>query len=686
MTDVKSTEIVKRMIAADVLAEGETLRVRIFPKSGETSKNSQGKSIPCIITDGKEHMKGFLIGNAATLVEVHDERPLILLVESYVASLANVKDHDALVYISAANIKSRSKTRLRSPTGRTTTAPSQKRIQGGVAPAFLQNFSHVLSDEALAGLHKLAATEAREHLMRVSNFLVQHAAISTIQSSPRVGAHTNHGHLVDYMAALKEFRESQMDRQKASLVSNAGREDTERSTLIVQQHSQALKEALTEEQFLTTEKLRAWHATLCGQGIHKEAGKLRVKSVRVGHVHFRHHQHVKTDLDAICQELRRLELRFLQKQSLLSNSKESQGLAAVTLAAAVLFSVIDVHGFSDGNGRLARIALNWCLRRFGLPFVIHLFATPAQRSEYTEAIVKTRRNLALVGRGHCSESDIVHALEEAGAFAPMVNLILDRLAKTITEFEKLVEEKSRAGAEEAELSAAKRVRQRERAGTCLICFDDNPNIATLCCGKAVHLNCVAQWISSNTSCPNCREQFPALSPRVRARQQESEDETLEDEDETVEDTEETVEMDDDTQVLDALNRNGFTTDAYTIEELRRSGFFDLARQIAEGHNNLYEDGEDTMYEDNTTSVYDEDDTTPSDEGHADETTTSDGATMEDATESETEETSSAQNRPDLPPFCTGHNCHNRAARDCSNSTCGRCCQLYGRYYCQRHNT
>jgi hypothetical protein len=95
---------------------------------------------------------------------------------------------------------------------------------------------------------------------------------------------------------------------------------------------------------------------------------------------------------------------------------------------------------------------------------------------------------------------LVHAHEAAGALGPLVDLILDRLAKTIGEFEKVVLTKSRLVSEETEARAAKAVRDRERAGTCLICFDDNPNIGTLCCGKAVHLNCVAQWLSQNNSC------------------------------------------------------------------------------------------------------------------------------------------------------------------------------------------
>ena len=667
----RKEDAVVRMIAAEALADGETLRVRIFPQAVKGAPNN---SIPCLISDGIYHIKGRLIGNAATLVNVHDDRSLIIAVESFVSSHANVKEQDPLVYISSLSIKSRSSSNKRAPKG-TTAAPGQKRIQGGIAPSFLHNFAHVMSDDALSGVHQLSP-ECQEHIKRISKFLAHHSAMTTIHAAGTNSPAASSNHLQDYVAAWKEFQASQMDRQKISLNSNCGREGASRSSLIAQQHVKALQEALNDStSFMTPERLCAWHGILCGEGIHEEAGRLRTKAVRVGHVHFRHYEHMARDLKNACNELQRLETRFMTKLSL-PESREKNGLASVTLAAAVMFSILDIHGFADGNGRLGRIGLNWSLRRFGVPFVINLFASPGQRREYTAAIVKTRRNLALVGRGHCSELDVVHALEEAGAFAPMVELIADRLSKTIGEFEKIVEEKSKIGVEEAELRAAKRVRDRERAGTCVICFDENPNIATLCCGKAVHLNCVATWLSSASapSCPTCREQFPALSPRVRAPPVQNEDDDLEEtEDDTEFDTMEDLdELDDDTTSI--LEHDDYVPT--NEEEQHALESLDVISRLA----HLYANQSNSPMQGTSSHEEESEGSTLSDEG-----TTEDDTNMV-VDEEEDGETTTEEAESNERQVCCGRNCRNIAALDCSNGTCGRCCQLYGRYHCDRHNT
>ena len=70
-------------------------------------------------------------------------------------------------------------------------------------------------------------------------------------------------------------------------------------------------------------------------------------------------------------------------------------------------------------------------------------------------------------------------------------------------------------------------RRSLQADTCCICCDDeqgSPNIATLCCGLPVHLNCMSRWLATAEqrgaapSCPSCRAAMPAaeLAERLRS--------------------------------------------------------------------------------------------------------------------------------------------------------------------------
>ena len=61
-----------------------------------------------------------------------------------------------------------------------------------------------------------------------------------------------------------------------------------------------------------------------------------------------------------------------------------------------------------------------------------------------------------------------------------------------------------------ESRAATNFTETAAAGSCLICMDDDPNIATLCCGKAVHINRMATWLSNRLECPHCKTVLPSL--------------------------------------------------------------------------------------------------------------------------------------------------------------------------------
>jgi Ring finger domain len=316
-------------------------------------------------------------------------------------------------------------------------------------------------------------------------------------------------------------------------------------------------------------------------------------------------------------------------------------------------------------------------RTLNLPFAVLLFATPGQRREYILAIQQTRTNLYLSRRDvEEPSSDAVEdlrslqdrALALGGLFQPLVSLLLTRLSRTVLEFNKVLDERCRRASEEMEAVIARKHREEAAKGTCIICFDDSPNIATLCCGKAVHLNCVAEWLASNTTCPNCRATMPTLTPRLQRTPEEpnlwqsiraentfsAEDGTTESDEESTSSTTESISQE--TDLEDSTSTTQDVTETVHVPP-----------PVAQIGAVAVTDMADTW---TTTEVEETQSTTTtfsSSETAADESTTVDLAPP-----------------VQQPPRC--HYCTNRAALDCSNNLCGRCCVLHGLVGCVRHNS
>jgi len=72
--------------------------------------------------------------------------------------------------------------------------------------------------------------------------------------------------------------------------------------------------------------------------------------------------------------------------------------------------------------------------------------------------------------------------------------------------------------EEQQDQACRRFRERASADICPICYDERPNIITVCCGQGVCITCMARWLSENESCHSCRAQMsfrPTPSPLTK---------------------------------------------------------------------------------------------------------------------------------------------------------------------------
>lgn len=498
----------------------------------------------------------------------------------------------------------------------------QQRVSGGIAGTFLFERAPLFSDSQLAGGDAFCTAVVLDTSKTAKDFFHRHSAMKTLHESST--SESTEQAARHYMSAVREFASAQLDRQKASLFTNSEHEAADRATLVTNQYRTALEAALAHadtKQDLTIDTLKQWHRLLCGGGLlpEAEAGQLRTKKNRAGTTDFCPPEQVPSELDKVCKGVRALGSRL-------------DGVdRAATFAAAVCFGVLDIHAFTNGNGRLARISTNWALRRAGLPFVINLFATQTQRREYVTAIEMTRRNLSIVARGSVDEETLLDVTARAGLLLPLEHLIVDQMSRAAAECSKLVAEKSLLVADEQEAMAARQFREKAAAGTCVICFDDFPNVATLCCGNAVHLNCMAKWLGENNSCPQCRADLPPLPPRVAAPPDNLGSTETETEDFDEEDSD--------------YNTYDDSTEDATTEIDQQNGV------------------EDTIIHHDTT-----DDTT---DIHID--TTSDT----------TDDTTPVPPNRSVLPKCV--HCRNRAAADCSNACCGRCCVLLGQFQCVRHN-
>ena len=456
-------------------------------------------------------------------------------------------------------------------TGNSSTAAPVSTVKGGMVGEFFSMYAPRLTDVELAGF-AVAATPSTGTVVRsptrtiinaatggslldqfpankqkVDEMLARHGAMLTLLSSQSSssGSGTNspsnqpnstrsrsQSNAADvaaaeiYLSALREFNTSQMDRQNAGLTSNVGRADAVSAELIKKQHRAALQAALDHaentKEPLTIDLLCEWHKLLCGAGVHKEAGKLRKKSVRAGRKTFAKPERVREELEKVIEGLQELERRLVANRLA---SHDGQG--PLIFAAAALFGIVDIHPFVDGNGRLCRIVANWCLRRARFPFPINFIVTKAQRREYISAIQETNGATHLHYRGVKAEQEgsmtRLDVLRTTGCFSPIVCLIADRLARAFSEFRREEADKANLASEESEARAARNARERAAEGDCIICFDEKPNIATLCCGKAVHLNCIAEWLGSNESCPFCRSTIPRLETTRTQRPARSEE-------------------------------------------------------------------------------------------------------------------------------------------------------------------
>lgn len=120
-------------------------------------------------------------------------------------------------------------------------------------------------------------------------------------------------------------------------------------------HKEVFYAMLSHQKEITLAVLLAWHAKLLGSTKQDVAGKLRNHQVAISGSHF---------LPPSPAEVQPLMSEFF------SWYERSRGrLHPVELAALCHLKLVTIHPFSDGNGRISRLLMNFVLKKHGYPML-----------------------------------------------------------------------------------------------------------------------------------------------------------------------------------------------------------------------------------------------------------------------------------------------------------------------------
>lgn len=514
-----------------------------------------------------------------------------------------------------------------------------------------------------------------DSLLCISNFLRQHQFLSAGNSNGASASVSNE----TYKQLVKDFETSQLNCQPAGLRTNTNSASAAGVQRITDCHSDALVHGLNciagKDSWLDETNLHLIHAKLCPDLA--GSGRYRDNKVRASNALFVIPQNIEREMNKFFLAAQRFQTKWANSSTAIMDEHQWVKLVhdKISFVAIILFGIVDIHPFRDGNGRTARIFMNIALKRIlGLPFPITITAQIHHRRQYTDALKECRSRLSRISKGE-------GLAEGQSAFDRLTEFVVDRVLHAVVQMNSLVELKAHSAAMEEEARVARRVREKAAEGQCIICLDENPNISTLCCGQAIHHNCLTEWLSNQGTCIACRKTMPKV-PRTLQRQQNVQptnvnapndraEETTDDTTETTDDTTSTTEV---VQQQQQQQDDNDTTEDTTDDTTDDTTSDDNGQQ-QEDDNDTTEDTTDDTTEDSVDNGQQQADDSDTTEDTTDDTT--------DDTADTTDDTESTDNAPAPSIFCT--NCQrNKFAADCTNKMCGRCCQVHGQYNCRRH--
>ncbi len=120
-------------------------------------------------------------------------------------------------------------------------------------------------------------------------------------------------------------------------------------------HKKVFYEMLNYEKDLSLQIVLYWHKELFSETKEDIAGKIREHGVTISRSKF---------IPPLPAELQTLLKEFFDWYN-----RDKNKIDPVELAALVHLRFVTIHPFSDGNGRLSRLMMNFVLNKFGLPML-----------------------------------------------------------------------------------------------------------------------------------------------------------------------------------------------------------------------------------------------------------------------------------------------------------------------------
>ncbi|MBT7238023.1 Fic family protein [Candidatus Woesearchaeota archaeon] len=120
-------------------------------------------------------------------------------------------------------------------------------------------------------------------------------------------------------------------------------------------HKKVFFEMLDYDKDLSLQIVLKWHKELMNCTQPSIAGKIRNHNVLISQSKFKPPMH--------------MELDFLLKEFFDWYKKEKNKIHPVELAALVHLKFVTIHPFTDGNGRISRLMMNFILKKFDFPLL-----------------------------------------------------------------------------------------------------------------------------------------------------------------------------------------------------------------------------------------------------------------------------------------------------------------------------